>query len=167
MSFEITVIGIDPGSTCTGWGIVSEVSGVLSLKDCGAIRSYGDDFPRRIAEIFLSLNEVIARYKLAEAAIEDVFTGKSFMSALKLGQARGAAIASCALHGVPVFNYPPTQVKQAVVGVGRADKEQVAFMVGQLLGTSSKWSKDTSDALAVAICHLNMRRMARLTSYSV
>ncbi len=87
------------------------------------------------------------------------------MSALKLGQARGAAVAACAAHNLAVFSYPPTKVKQALVGAGRADKSQVAFMVARFLGLGAapKWAADTSDALGVAVCHLNMRRMLKLT----
>ena len=169
MSTKITVIGIDPGSTCTGWGVVQEASGVLTLVSCGAIRPKSKDFSERVGEIFLALSEVIESLKLndysyLEAAIEDVFGGKSIPSALKLGQARGAAVAACALHKLSVSNYPPTQVKQAVVGVGRAEKEQVNFMVGRLLGCQPNWGMDTSDALAVAICHLNLRRLARFSA---
>lgn len=164
MSAPITVIGIDPGSTCTGWGIIKEVSGVLSLVDCGAIRPKAEEFSARIGEIFLCLSEIIERLAPEEAAIEDVFSGKSVMSALKLGQARGAAVAACAANRLLTASYPPTQVKQAVVGVGRAEKSQVSFMVGRLLGVTPNWAADTGDALAVAICHLNLRRMARLTA---
>lgn len=160
----ITVIGIDPGSTCTGWGIVREAGGVLSLVDCGAIRAKGDEFSDRIGDIFLRLSGILDRIQPDEAAIEDVFSGKSVASALKLGQARGAAVAACSLHNLPVSNYPPTQVKQALVGAGRADKNQVSFMVGRLLNMTPDWAADTGDALAVAICHLNNRRFARLAA---
>lgn len=178
MSAKITVIGIDPGSTCTGWGIVQEVSGVLTLVDCGAIRPKAKEFSERIGEIFWALSQIIQAQNSGhnfssspvnsmppmEAAIEDVFGGKSISSALKLGQARGAAVAACALHKLAVSNYPPTRVKQAVVGVGRAEKSQVSFMVGRLLGCQPNWALDTSDALAVAICHLNLRRLARFSA---
>ncbi len=169
MCSKITVIGIDPGSTCTGWGVVQEASGVLTLVGCGAIRPKAKEFSERVGEIFLTLSQIIESLNIEknfplEAAIEDVFSGKSVSSALKLGQARGAAVAACALHKLSVSNYPPTQVKQAVVGVGRAEKEQVSFMVGRLLGCQPKWGMDTSDALAVAICHLNLRRLARFSA---
>ena len=160
----ITIIGIDPGSTCTGWGVVREAGGQLSLVDCGAIRAKGEDFSARIGDIFMQLSDILEVTRPDEAAIEDVFAGKSVVSALKLGQARGAAVAACALHELPISNYPPTQVKQALVGVGRADKEQVSFMVGRLLNIQPDWPADTGDALAVAICHLNMRRFARLAA---
>lgn len=165
MSAGVTVLGIDPGSTCTGWGVVRETSGVLSLVACGCIRPKSEQFSARIGEIFCDLSEIIALHQPQEAAVEDVFGGKSIMSALKLGQARGAAVAACAAHNLAVFSYPPTKVKQALVGAGRADKSQVAFMVARFLGLGAapKWAADTSDALGVAVCHLNMRRMLKLT----
>ena len=161
---SVTVIGIDPGSTCTGWGIVRESGGVLDLLGHGAIRTKGNEFSDRIGDIFLRLSEILEQFQPDEAAIEDVFSGKSAASALKLGQARGAAVAACAGHRLPVFNYPPTQVKQALVGVGRAEKSQVSFMVGRLLNKTPDWPVDTGDALAVAICHLNMRRFVKLAA---
>lgn len=160
---SVTVIGIDPGSQCLGWGIVKEESGVLSLVDCGAIRPKGEDFTARISNLFVALNVVIAEHKPNEAAIETIFTYKNILSALKLGQARGVAIAACANHGIPVSGYEPTVIKKSIVGVGNADKEQVSFMVGRLLNHKPDWVLDTSDALAGAICHLNTRRLQKLT----
>ena len=113
----------------------------------------------RCGRIFKELSSLIADFSPAEAAVENVFAGKNIMSALKLGQARGAALAACAGAGLVVASYEPTLVKRAVVGTGRAEKEQVAFMIGRLLGTTRKFAADASDALAVAVCHLNERRM--------
>ncbi len=160
---DLTVIGIDPGSQCLGWGVVREVSGVLSLVDCGAIRPKGDGFSERLGDLFLRLSGVIAGHGPAEAAVENLFTHKNMQSALKLGQARGVAVAACAAHAVPVFDYEPTVVKKTLVGAGRAEKAQVSFMVGRILGVKPDWPADTGDALGVAVCHLNMRRMRRLT----
>lgn len=159
---ERGVLGIDPGSQCTGWGIVREVSGVLKLVACGTVRTGKEEFPERIGVIFKGLFEIIQRYGPAEAAIENVFSGKNALSALKLGQARGAALASCAAHGLKVWSYEPTVIKKALVGTGRAEKSQVSFMVGRLLGENPDWAVDTGDALGVAVCHLNMMRLARL-----
>jgi len=109
------------------------------------------------------LAELIAIHCPTEAAIESVFVSKNSASAIKLGQARGAAMAACAVAGLTVADYPPTMVKKSIVGVGRAEKEQVAFMVAQILGVKKPdWALDASDALAVALCHLNERRMRRL-----
>ncbi|MCH5277524.1 MAG: crossover junction endodeoxyribonuclease RuvC [Desulfovibrionaceae bacterium] len=161
----ITVIGIDPGSTVTGWGVVREASGVLSLVACGAIRARGAEFPERLASIYHALNAVLERWQPVEAAVEQVFTAKNASSALKLGQARGVVIAACAAHSLPVRDYPPALVKKSLVGTGRAEKEQVAFMVAQMLGCTRKnWALDTSDALGVALCHLSMRRFQRLAA---
>ncbi len=173
---EELVIGIDPGSRRTGWGLVREKSGALELIDCGIIRTEGgrgglkavndsSEFARRLALIFRSLASVLAKYKPCTAAVEQIFTARNAATALKLGQARGAAIAACAAHNLEIFDYEPTLVKRSLVGTGRAEKEQVAFMVGRLLNVKEKdWALDTTDALAVAICHLSQRRFQRLAS---
>lgn len=163
----VTVIGIDPGSQRTGWGVVREVSGVLRLVDCGVVRtaSAGKEFSARLARIYHELAKVLGRCKPDEAAIEQVFTAQNAASALKLGQARGVAVAACAAYGLGISDYEPTLVKKSLVGTGRAEKEQVAFMVKRLLNVrEADWALDTSDALAVAVCHLTMRRFAALTA---
>ena len=175
---SITVIGIDPGSQRTGWGVVREVSGVLSLVECGVVRTESprggaeaagapeSDFSRRLARIYHELAAILGRHRPDQAAMEQVFTAKNAASALKLGQARGAAVAACAAAGLDVADYAPTLIKKSLVGTGRAEKEQVAFMVRRLLNVRSEaaaqWPLDASDALAVAICHLGMRRFAAL-----
>ncbi|MBQ3060510.1 MAG: crossover junction endodeoxyribonuclease RuvC [Desulfovibrio sp.] len=161
----VSVIGIDPGSRHTGWGIVSEVSGVLQLVDCGVIHtlSVGKDLSPRLAHIFHELSGVIARHMPQEAAVEQIFTAQNVASALKLGQARGVAVAACAAKDLPVSDYEPTLVKKSLVGTGRAEKDQVAFMVRRMLNMrEGKLALDTTDALAVAICHLTMRRFVKL-----
>ena len=155
MSQSVTIIGIDPGSRNTGWGVVREVSGVLQLVDCGVIRPPLDgEFASRLGVIFKEMHRVLGRLKPDEASVEQVFTAKNAATALKLGQARGAAIAACAV------------IKKSLVGVGRADKEQVSFMVGRVLGVKPDWAVDTGDALAAAICHLTHRRFERLVRLS-
>ena len=155
---SITVIGIDPGSRCTGWGVVREESGVLRLVDCGAIRVQDADFSARLACIYHELIAVVERCAPQEAAVEQVFTARNAATALKLGQARGIALAACAARGLSVRDYPSTLVKKTLVGVGSAEKSQVGFMVGRLLNSKADWTVDVSDALAIAICHLTMRR---------
>ena len=155
---SISVIGIDPGSRCTGWGIVREESGVLHLVDCGAIQVNNADFSTRLAEIYHELVGIVGRCLPQEAAAEQVFSACNPTSALKLGQARGVALAACAAHGLKVRDYAPTLVKKTLVGAGRAEKSQVSFMVGRLLNVKPDWLADTGDALAVAICHLTVRR---------
>jgi crossover junction endodeoxyribonuclease RuvC len=164
MGVSLTVLGVDPGSRRTGWGLVNERSGVLSLADCGVIRPKGDSFSARLAFIFDALSEVAEAGRPAEAAVEMVFTHKNVLSALKLGQARGVAVAACAAGGVPVFDYEPAVVKKNLVGTGQAEKSQVSFMVGRILGIKPDWPADAGDALACAVCRLNMRRMELLTA---
>lgn len=159
-----TVIGIDPGSQKMGWGVITEVSGVLKLVDCGIIRPKADDFSARLGQIFRDLQAVLKKHAPGEAAIENVFTCKNPLSALKLGQARGIAVGACAASGIAVNDYEPTLVKKTLTGAGRAEKSQVSFMVGRILGVKETWGEDAGDALAVAICHLNMRRYAQLAA---
>lgn len=164
----ITVIGIDPGSRFTGWGIVRENAGTLSLVDCGLVRAEkgdGASFSTRLARIYKGLDEAIKRNAPLEAAMEQIFTAKNAASALKLGQARGAAVAACAANGLEICDYEPRLVKSGLTGAGAAEKEQVAFMVRRLLNLGAeKYPLDTTDALAVAICHLNQKRFARLAA---
>ncbi|MGE4297053.1 MAG: crossover junction endodeoxyribonuclease RuvC [Desulfovibrionaceae bacterium] len=165
---DIIVLGLDPGSNVTGYGLVAERSGQVRLLEAGTIRTrQADEAAARLATIFSRVSTLITAYQPHEAAIENVFVAHNVASALKLGQARGAALAACGVHGLAVSGYEPTKVKKSLVGVGRAEKEQVAFMVAQILGQKNpKWAKDASDALAIAICHLNTRRFNRLTSAS-
>lgn len=164
----LVVLGLDPGSRRTGYGLVREVSGRLILVDAGVVSlSREADFCARLGCIFRELSALIAAHRPREVAVENVYVPAGSarggtMSALKLGQARGAAIAACAAVGLPVASYEASVVKKSLTGVGGAGKEQVAFMVGRLLGESRPFAIDASDALAVAICHLNERRMARL-----
>lgn len=161
----LVVIGLDPGSRVTGFGIIRELSGKAELIETGTIRTpVKKAMSVRMGVIFDKLHALIATHGPAEAAIENVFVSKNPSSALKLGQARGAAMAACATNGLPVAEYEPSKVKKNLVGVGNAPKDQVAFMVAHCLGIKKPdWAEDASDALAVAICHLNERRMRRMT----
>ncbi|MCL1889755.1 MAG: crossover junction endodeoxyribonuclease RuvC [Desulfovibrionaceae bacterium] len=158
---ENTVIGLDPGSRKTGWGVLREQSGVISLLNCGVIRPKAADFSSRLGEICSELRRVLQEFQPDEAAIENLFTCKNIASALKLGQARGAAVGICSSMAVRVFDYEPALIKKNLTGNGRAEKKQVSFMVGRLLGVKENWAEDAGDALAAAICHLNMRRMRK------
>ncbi len=157
---NIRILGIDPGSTTTGWGIVEEKSNVLELIECGAIKPPKGEFSQRLCYIYEKLSEICREYKPDEMAIENVFVARNAASALKLGQARGIALAAAFAHKIPTFDYEPTKVKMAVIGYGRAEKEQLAFMVHTMLNVK-KLEKplDTTDALAVAICHINSRKL--------
>ena len=163
MSGNCTVLGIDPGSRCTGFGVVSETSGQAALVKTGTIRPPMDGgLSLRLGFIFGQVAELLERYEPDVVAVEDVFFSRNAASALKLGQARGAILAACGVRDIPVHSYEPALVKKSLVGTGRAEKDQVAFMVGQILGEKPVWARDSSDALAVAICHLNQRRYQRL-----
>jgi crossover junction endodeoxyribonuclease RuvC len=161
------ILGIDPGSRITGYGIVEQSGNRLIHIDNGAIfTDTAVDFPGRLKQIFDGLSEVIARYKPDGAAIENIFFASNAQSALKLGQARGAAIVAAVQCGLPVAEYSALQVKQAVVGQGRAQKEQVQKMLKALLGLPEIAQADASDALAVAICHINSYGLANVTGAS-
>lgn len=150
------VLGIDPGSRVTGYGVIDSDCGRLCFVSCGIIKTnLNGTFPHRLNEIFDGINEVIQLHAPAVSAIEDVFMAKNPNSALKLGQARGAAVVAATQNGLEVYNYRPKMVKQAVAGYGQAEKVQVQNMVKVILGLSSEPSSDAADALAVAICHAN------------
>lgn len=151
------ILGIDPGSRITGYGLINVNGNKLEYVDCGCIRTQDDPLPERLLQIFTQLCGVIERHSPQLAAIEQVFVGRNAAAALKLGQARGSAIVACLHHGLSVEEYSARQVKQAVVGRGAAEKQQVQHMVKALLGISEKLASDAADALAVAICHANTR----------
>lgn len=150
------VLGIDPGSRITGYGIIQKQGNRLLHVDNGAIfTDTAGDFPLRLHRIFTGITEVIERYRPDAMAVEQVFFSNNVQSALKLGQARGAAIVAGVSAGLPIAEYTALQVKQAVVGHGKAAKEQVQQMVKALLNLPEIAQADASDALAVAICHAN------------
>ncbi|MEE4167063.1 MAG: crossover junction endodeoxyribonuclease RuvC [Desulfocapsaceae bacterium] len=154
------IIGIDPGSRITGYGVVSSASGQIRFISCGIIKTTADlPFSHRINQIFDGINEVIQVHQPDVAAVEDVFLATNPRSALKLGQARGAAVVAAMQNDLAVYDYSPRVVKQAVVGYGQASKQQVQHMIRILLGLSGSPSSDAADALAVAICHANQFRL--------
>lgn len=147
------ILGIDPGSRVTGYGLIAADGGRLSFLDCGVIQTGGGPFPERLWAIFEGISRVIAEAAPNEAAVEQVFVSRNAESALKLGQARGAAICAVVQANLPVSEYAARRVKQAVVGRGGADKRQVRHMVCAMLGLKEAPSEDAGDALAVAVCH--------------
>ena len=150
------ILGIDPGSRITGYGIIDRAGPNLGFVTCGTIRTEsGDDIGNRLLLIYEGLRGVIERYGPEVAAVEDVFFSQNPRSALKLGHARGVAVLAAMKSGLKVHDYSPRVVKQAVAGYGQADKHQVQHMVKALLELSSSPSSDAADALAVAICHAN------------
>ncbi len=154
------ILGIDPGSRQTGYGIIDS-DGVESIHvDSGCIYAKGDDFSQRLGDIFRNLSELIETYRPAEVSIEQVFVNKNVDSALKLGQARGAAICAAVQAGVSVHEYTPKAVKSAVVGTGNATKEQVQHMMSMLLKLEKGLQSDQADALGIALCHAHNRQLA-------
>jgi crossover junction endodeoxyribonuclease RuvC len=154
------ILGIDPGSRLTGFGIIEQLPKGYRYVTSGSIRIKADYFPDRLKEIFNSLQELIEHYQPEEMAIEQVFMHKNADSALKLGQARGAAICAVQTAGLPVYEYAARQVKQALVGNGSAEKLQVQHMVKILLGLQGELQIDASDALAICLCHSHYRQTA-------
>ncbi len=155
------VLGIDPGSRITGYGLIDKKGNRLVHVDNGAIFTDSHrDFPIRLQRIYRGLTEIIERYRPDAVAVENIFFATNVQSALKLGQARGAAIVAGVNAGVPVYEYTALQVKQAVVGHGRADKQQVQKMLKALLNLPEVAQEDASDALAAAVCHIHSFGMA-------
>lgn len=150
------VLGIDPGTAVTGYGVVSRRSdGSLSLMECGVIRtSPGERLPHRIRDIFLGVQDLIQRFEPDSVSVEDVFQGKNVKSALTLGHARGAILLAASLQDLPIAEYSPREIKKAVVGSGGATKDQVGFMVQRHLRLKSPPTPaDAADGVAVALCH--------------
>jgi crossover junction endodeoxyribonuclease RuvC len=154
------ILGIDPGSRITGYGIIEDSSRGYQYIASGCIRIQADYFPDRLKQIFDGLVEVVERYHPEQMAIEQVFMHKNADSALKLGQARGAAICAVQTAGLPVFEYAARQIKQAVVGKGSAEKTQVQHMVKILLNIQGELQIDASDALGISICHAHYQQTA-------
>ncbi len=164
MSQGRVVLGVDPGSRCMGYGLVAEHSGVLTLVAAGVVRPKEELMSLRLGCMYAAIAQMIQEHRPCAVAVEEVFLGPNQSSALKLGQARGAVLAACGVAGVDVYGYAPTLIKKSLVGAGRAEKSQVSFMVGQLLGVRPDWAEDTGDALAAAICHLNHCRLLSLAT---
>jgi len=158
----IRVLGIDPGSQRTGFGIVDADGSRLTYVASGVIRTGQGDFAARLCEIFRCVKTVVAQYQPREIAIERVFVNRNPDSALKLGQARGAAICGTADAQAEIFEYATRQIKQAVVGSGNAEKAQVQLMMKSLLKLDGPMAADAADALATAVCHA-LRGRVRLS----
>ncbi|QPK63749.1 crossover junction endodeoxyribonuclease RuvC [Methylomonas sp. LL1] len=157
----IRILGIDPGSRITGYGVVETTPRGIRYVASGCIRVKAEDFPARLKQIFDGVTEIIAVYQPQQMAIEQVFMHKNADSALKLGQARGAAICATLNQHLPVYEYAARQVKQALVGKGSAEKQQVQHMVKILLGIQGEMQIDASDALAIGLCHHHYHQTAQ------
>lgn len=156
---ERLVLGIDPGTAVTGYGLVARASGgAARLVECGVIRTAaGEPLPRRIRDVFEGVSDLLERCRPHAVAVEDVYQGRNARSALTLGHARGAILLAVSLREIPLAEYTAPEVKKAVVGTGRATKEQVAYMVQQQLRLKHPPApEDAADGVAVALCHCLM-----------
>lgn len=159
----VRILGIDPGSRITGYGIIDVCGQKNTHIASGCIRmNTDDDLANRCRQIYDQINDLVHEYSPHEVAVEKVFMNKNADSALKLGQARGAALVAAMQGEISVFEYTPTRIKQALVGRGHADKTQVQHMVRLLLNLQDELQADQADALAAAICHGNSRQTALL-----
>ncbi len=160
------ILGIDPGSRVTGYGVIRQVGRQLSYLGSGCIRTKVDDLPSRLKLIYAGVTEIITQFQPDYFAIEQVFMAKNADSALKLGQARGVAIVAAVNQELPVFEYAARQVKQTVVGIGSAEKSEVQHMVRTLLKLPANPQADAADALAIAITHCHVSQNAMQMSES-
>ncbi len=158
------ILGIDPGLRVTGYGVIEKTPAGLAYVTSGCIKSPDGELPDRLKNILNSIQEVIRLFAPNEVAVEKVFVNVNPQSTLLLGQARGAAICGALLHNLPVAEYTALQVKQAVVGNGHAEKEQVQEMVKRLLKLSGLPGADSADALACAICHAHGGELGGMTT---
>lgn len=160
---NLRILGLDPGSRRTGFGVIECRGPDYKHVAHGCIVVAGLEITERLRLIFESLQALISEHGPGEIAVESVFVNRNVSSALKLGQARGAAL--CAIpQGIPVFEYAPRAIKLALVGSGAAEKVQVAHMIKTLLRLNERISPDASDALAIAVCHAHTRRLHQLAS---
>ena len=165
-SGALRILGVDPGYAILGWGLIEYQSSKYRLIDFGTIETDKDmPQPLRLKEVFLGLSDVIEQYQPAVCSVEQLFFNSNQKTAIKVGEARGSAILACALKGLPVYEYTPLQIKQALTGYGRADKHQIQEMVRQILGLEkAPRPDDAADAVAAAICHANSSQHLELIS---
>lgn len=153
------ILGIDPALGTTGWGVIDIHGNNASFVAGGIIKTNAkESHALRLKTIHDDVHEIITTYMPTQVAVEEVYVNDNARTSLRLGQARGVSLLVPALHGIPVSEYTPTQIKKAIAGTGRAAKEQVQHMVKTLLPTSGFVTMDTSDALAVALCHFHISR---------
>ena len=161
------ILGIDPGSINCGYGLIETRSHTSSLNSSSyryissgrIVLPAAKPLHERLKELYISLSEVISEYTPDQIAIESMFFAKGIKAALSLGHTRGVVLLAAALTGLPIFEYSPLEVKKAVVGYGRADKNQVQLMVQRLLSLNRSLSPDSADALAIALCHANTKSL--------
>ena len=161
---QARILGLDPGSQRTGYAIVETQAGRIAYIVSGAIRTRGESLAERLQEIFVGVESLTSEFRPDEVAIERVFMNRNADSALKLGQARGAALSGTFAARPRVYEYAPREVKLAVVGTGAAQKDQVQLMVRRLMNIAGPLAEDAADALAIALCHAHSRRLNALTA---
>jgi len=151
----VIVVGVDPGTQATGYGVVAQSDGAVSLVECGVVRTRADQpLAERLRDIFQGITDVLTRHESHVLAVERVFHGRNARTSLILGHARGAVLLAATLRDVRVAEYSPAEIKAAVTGTGRATKEQVQFMVQRLLRLrTAPAPADAADGVAVALCH--------------
>ncbi len=160
------ILGVDPGSRITGYGIIKLCAQKFEFVDCGVIRTKDDSAAQKCHHIFAEIQKILSLHQPDETAVEEVFMNINVNSALKLGQARGAILAAIASHDLSVAEYSPRRIKQAVVGYGGADKNQIQQMIKLLLNLKQAPATDAADALAVAVCHANSRGIKKYDSHT-
>jgi crossover junction endodeoxyribonuclease RuvC len=156
LSAAIRILGIDPGSQITGYGVLDISNGQTALVHCGVIRTSGEH-SERLRTIFVAMGEIVSQFSPHEIAVERVFLHRNADSALKLGQARAAALCATFEANLPIFEYAARHIKKAVVGSGAAEKAQVQRMIQMILGLKGDIAADAADALAAALCHAHER----------
>jgi len=161
---QVRILGLDPGSQRTGFAVIETNGPKVAYLVSGAIKAGGDSLAERLQDIFVGVDRLTNEFKPDEVAIERVFMHRNADSALKLGQARGAALSATFAVRPRVFEYAAREVKLAVVGTGGAHKDQVQLMVKRLLNIAGPLAEDAADALAIALCHAHSRKLFALTS---
>jgi crossover junction endodeoxyribonuclease RuvC len=165
MTEILRIIGIDPGSRITGYGVVEKRGSSFVHIDNGCLTTRTrDPIADRLEQIHVGLSDILAKYRPDAAAVEEVFFAKNVASSLKLGEARGVALLASVQAKIPVFEYATREVKQALTGYGQASKDQIQKMVKSVLALPEVAQEDASDALAVAICHLQSYKMRRVVA---
>lgn len=150
------ILGIDPALRKTGWAIIEKNNNTLNFVASGTIKTNNKDkMSDRLLDLHYQLSKIIEQYRPTDASIEETFINNNSLSSLKLGQARGAIIVTCAIFDLKIFEYASTTIKKAISGIGRADKQQIATMVKYILPKAKFNNADESDAIAIAICHNN------------
>jgi len=161
---QVRILGLDPGSQRTGYAVIEINGAKIAYLVSGAIKASGESLTERLQDIFVGVDQLANEFKPDEVAIERVFMHRNADSALKLGQARGAALSATFAVRPRVFEYAPREVKLAVVGTGSAQKDQVQLMVRRLLNIVGPLAEDAADALAIALCHAHSRKVYALVS---